>query len=192
LADTQSDAQLAAKTESGFIFKMSWADVMRATMFGTIVTLSKDIIRVPLHFPGHTSLWWMGILVLGKGLIRKFGAGIVMGIVSGVLAVLLGLGGQGMLVFFKYFIPGLMLDLVAPLFQNKLELPAVGAICGATISLIKMVTNLILGLILNLHMTFLVVGLGFTSVSHAVFGAAGGAIAALLIKQLRSRLTNWD
>ena len=55
-----------------------------------------------------------------------------------------------------------------------------------------MVVNLILGLALDLPMVFLTIGLGFSSVSHVIFGAAGGAIAAVLIKRLKPRLLSWD
>lgn len=175
-----------------FLFRLGLADVMRLTMFGTLIALAKDIFRIPMHLPGHTSIYWMGILVLGKGLIPKFGAGTIMGIVSGMLAVMLGLGKEGVFVFFKYFVPGVFLDFLAVIFLNRLESIWVGAICGALISLSKMLVNLVLGLALNLPMVFLTLGLGFTSVTHTIFGAIGGGIAAILIKRLKPRLTNWD
>lgn len=179
-------------TSEKFLFKLGLADVLRLTMFGTLIALLKDITRIPLHIPGHSSIFWMGILVLGKGLIPGFGAGMVMGGVSGVLAVLLGLGKEGVFVFFKYFVPGLVIDLIAPLFLNKLENPVAGALCGAIASLSKMAINLALGLLLKLPMVFLTIGLGVTSISHTVFGAAGGVIAAILIRRLKPRLKTWE
>lgn len=178
--------------KEGIIFKLKLADILRLTMFGTLVAIINDITRLPLHLPGHTSIFWMGILVLGWGLIPKFGAGMIMGIVSGVLAVFLGLGKEGVFVFFTYFAPGLLLDIIVPFFMYKLGNPAVGAICGALASLAKMVINLLLGIAMKLPMVFLALGLGFTSVLHAIFGAAGGVLAAFLIKRLKPRLTNWD
>ncbi|MDF9409516.1 MULTISPECIES: hypothetical protein [Pelotomaculum] len=175
-----------------FIFRLGLADVLRLTMFGTLISITKDITRLPLHLPGHTSIYWMGILVLGKGLIPKFGAGIIMGIVSGALAVLLGLGKEGVFVFFKYFVPGLLIDFLAPVFYNKLENPFVGAICGTLTSLSKLVANLVLGILLKMPMGFIALGLGFASASHVLFGAAGGLIAAVLIKRLRPRLSTWE
>ena len=181
-----------APVTDNFMFKLGLADVLRLTMFGTLLAVAKDITRLPVHLPGHTSIYWMGILVLGKGLIPKFGAGMIMGIVSGVLAVLLGGSKEGVLVFFKYFMPGLLLDCLVPLFNYKLESPVVGAICGALASLAKMAVNFSIGLLLKLPLAFLAVGLGMTSLSHVLFGGAGGAIAAVLIKRLKPRLSNWE
>jgi len=189
--DKKAEKDKAPGSEK-FMFKMGLADVLRLTMFGTLISTTKDIERVPLHLPGHTSIFWMGFLVLGKGLIPKFGAGIIMGVVSGILAVLLGLGKEGVFVFFKYFVPGLFIDVLTPFFDQKLETPVIGSICGALISLSKMIVNFVLGLLLKLPLFILTVGLGLTSLSHVLFGAAGGAIAALLIKRLRPRLSTWE
>lgn len=186
-----SEANKLNKTEK-FLFKLGLADILRLAMFGTLIAIVNDITRLPLHLPGHTSIVWMGILILGYGLIPKFGAGMIMGIVSGVLAVFLGLGKEGVFVFFKYFVPGLLLDFMAPLFKNKLESPVVAAICGIFTSLSKMTVNLLLGLLLKLPLVFLTLGMGFTSVTHVLFGAAGGVLAALLIKRLKPRLSNWE
>lgn len=175
-----------------FLFRMGLGDVLRLSMFGTLISLTNDIAKLPLQIPGHTSFQWMGILLLGKGLIPRFGAGIIMGIVSGVLAVMLGLGKEGIFIFWKYFIPGLCLDFIAPFFHHKLDSPIVAAICGAIASLSKLATTIVLALALKIPMGFLVLGLWFTSGSHIVFGVAGGLLAAILIKRLRPRLTSWE
>lgn len=175
-----------------FLLGLNLADTLRLTMFGTIIAVTNDVLRVPLHAPGHTSIWWMGILIIGKGLIRKFGSGTVMGIVSGILAVILGLGSEGVLVFFKYFVPGLLLDFLAIIFADKFENPIVGGICGAFTSLSKMFVNIILGVLLKVPMIFLTLGIGVTAVSHVLYGAAGGVLAVLIVKRLKPRLANWE
>lgn len=181
-----------SSSQERYMFKLRLGDILRATMFGSLAAVSNEILRLPLHMPGHTSIWWMGILLVGKGLVRKFGAGIIMGLVSGILAVVLGLGKEGIFVFFKYFVPGLLIDFLAPLFNFKLESMIVGAICGALTSLSKLAMNLVIGMLLNVPMLFLTLGLGFTSFAHVLFGAIGGVFAAIIIKRLKPRLSNWD
>lgn len=175
-----------------FIFGLNLADTLRLTMFGAIIAVLNDVLRLPLHMPGHTSIWWMAVLLMGKGLIRKFWSGTLMGIISGILAVILGLGSQGVLVFFKYFAPGLLLDFLSLFFANKFENPIVGGICGALASLSKMFVNIIVGIILKVPLIFLTLGIGFTAVSHVLYGAAGGIIAMYIVKRLKPRLINWE
>ncbi|MBY9081471.1 hypothetical protein KIH86_12230 [Paenibacillus sp. HN-1] len=181
-----------AKAPGRFLFRLGLADVLRFTMFGTMVSVVNDVTRLPLQLPGHTSVWWMGLLILGKGLIPKFGGGIIMGAVSGVLAVLLGLGKEGIFIFFKYLAPGLLLDIMSPLFFHRLGNPFVGVICGALTSLSKLLVSLLLGVLLDLPMGFLALGLGYSSLTHIVFGAIGGLIASMLIHRLKPRLTAWE
>ncbi|MEW9700385.1 hypothetical protein [Paenibacillus sp. SI8] len=188
----KSGTQGLTSTSRRFMFRLELADVIRFTMFGAMVAVSNDVTRIPFHLPGHTSIWWMGILILGRGLIPKFGGGIIMGAISGVLAVFLGLGKEGIFIFFKYFIPGLLLDLLAPIFFNRLHHPAVGFICGALISLSKLAAALALGAMFDFQVGFVTLGLGYSSVAHMIFGGIGGVIASLLMKRLKPRLTAWD
>lgn len=171
-----------------YIFKMTLADSLRATMFGTMDGFADNILHLPLHMPGHTSIWWMGILVVGKGVIGKFGSGIVMGIVSGLLAVFLGMGNTGVFEFLKYFIPGLLIDLLAPFYRYKLGNPFVGAICGALASLSKLAASIAVGLLVNTPLLFLTLGLGYVAFCHVIYGAIGGILAAIIIRQLKPRL----
>lgn len=175
-----------------YIFNLTLVDALRATMFGVLIAIVNDVLKMPIRMPGHTSIYWMGILILGKGLIKRHGCGIVMGTISGILAVALGIGKEGIFVFFKYFTPGLLLDVLAPLYLYKLEKPIVAAICGGLISLSKLVASIIIGLILNIPLLFLTLGLSYVAISHVIFGALGGVIASIGIKRLKTKLGNWD
>ena len=192
LKKTISADNMNSSEQGQFMFKMGLSDILRATMFGILTAVSTDILQLPLHMPGHTSIWWMGVLLLGKGLVRKNGSGIIMGIVSGILAVILGLGKEGMFVFFKYFIPGMLLDFLAPLYMYKLESMALGAICGALISLSKLAASIVVGMIINIPLIFLTLGLGYVAICHVIYGAVGGVLAAIILKRLKPRLSNWE
>lgn len=170
-----------------FIFRLGLVDTLRLTMVGTLISLATNIAKLHIHIPlpGHTSIYWMGLLVLGKGLIPKFGAGIIMGFVSGALAVLLAEGKESVFVFFRYFMSGLFLDFLPPVLSFKLESPVVGAICGALAGLVKLMVNIAVALLLKLPLAAVTMGLGIHVFSHVLFGAAGGAIASSLIKRLR-------
>lgn len=176
-----------------FIFNIGLADVIRLTMFGTLISVSRFVFQMPIGVPGHTSVYWMGLLILGKGLIPKFGAGTIMGIVSGILAIVFGLGKEGPLMAFKCIIPGMLLDFLAIVFFNKLESIWVGAIIGALISWSKLLTSIALGIILDIPMVFLAMGFGYATLLHVFFGAAGGMLAAVLIKRLKPWLSvSWQ
>jgi len=189
----KEDLTTDSKPVDSFIFNLGMADVIRLTMFGTLISVSRFVFHFPIGLPGHTSVYWMGLLILGKGLIPKFGAGTIMGIVSGLLAVVFGLGKEGPLLAFKCIVPGALLDILAILFFKKLESIWVGVIIGALISWSKLLTSIVLGVILDIPMVFLVMGFAYATLLHIVFGAAGGVLAAILLKRLKPRLAaSWQ
>lgn len=167
---------------------MALGDMLRATMFGTLAAVVNDVLHLPLHVPGHTSIWWMGILIVGKGTVKEFGSGLVMGTISGILAVVMGLGNEGFLVFLTYFIPGLVLDLLTWAFGQKLHSVVIGGIIGAVISVSKLAASLVVGVLAHAPMLFLTIGLGYTAIFHAIFGLIGGILAAVILKRLGPRL----
>lgn len=171
-----------------FLARMSLGEMIRATMFGTLTAVANDVLHIPLHVPGHTSTWWMGILIVGKGINKKFGSGIIMGIISGMLAVFMGMGHEGFLAFFTYLIPGLMLDLLALLFRGKAHTVMLSGCIGAIMSVSKLAANLAIGMLIQAPMFFLTIGLGLTAVFHALFGLIGGVLAAIILKRLEPRL----
>lgn len=192
LKDVTQAEEMNHSSQEGYMFNMKLTDVLRSTMFGALDAVSNDILHMPLQMPGHTSIWWMGILLVGKGIIPKFGSGIIMGIVSGILAVIFGLGKEGIFVFLKYFVPGLLLDFLAPLYRHKLDSVVVGAVCGALISVSKLAASMAVGVMVNIPLLFLTLGLGYVSICHVIYGAIGGILAAIIIKRLKPRLNNWD
>ena len=171
-----------------FMMRMDLADILRLSMLGTLVTLSTVLFRLPIGLPGHSSVYWMGLLILGKGLLPGMGSGAVMGLVSGVLAVMFGMGKGGLLVFFKYFAPGLVLDIVSILFMYRFNSIIVCGIIGAIISISKLLADLALGFLFHLPMGFIKAGLIYASVLHLVFGFIGGIAAWALIKRLKPRI----
>lgn len=174
--------------EKSFLANMTLAEMLRATMIGTLIAVTNDVLHMPLHIPGHTSIWWMSILLVGKGTVKKFGSGMIMGIVSGVLAVFMGMGREGFLVFLEYFTPGLMLDLLMLFFHQKLDSVIFSGCIGAVISISKLAANLAVGMLMRAPMLFLTIGLGLTAIFHALFGLIGGILAAVILKRLGPRL----
>ncbi|SPF45600.1 conserved membrane hypothetical protein [Candidatus Desulfosporosinus infrequens] len=193
MESTEKD-ELAAVLEApvdNFIFNIGLADVLRLSMFGTLISVSRFFLMLPMGIPGWTSVFWMGLLVLGKGLIPKFGSGTIMGIVSGLLAIVFGLGKEGPLLALKCIVPGMLLDVLAIFFLYKLGSLWVGAIIGALISFSKLLASMALGVMLNTPMVFLAMGFGYATLLHVIFGAIGGGIATVLIKRLKPRLVSF-
>ena len=154
-------------------------------LFAALVAVSKAFLRMPLHVPGHSGITWMAILLVGRALIHRPGAGTLLGFVSGVLAVAIVGGREGLLLWVKYLAPGVVMDIGAALSGERLDNPYVGLAVGAVANVAKLLSSLIVSLMLGIPAGYLVVGLGLAVTTHVVFGAIGGWLGTLVLRTLR-------
>ncbi len=160
-------------------------DLVVLALLAALIALSKAVLRVPIHVPGHTGITWMAILVVGRALVRKRWAGTILGLVSGILAVAVVGGREGLLLWLKYLTPGMVMDLAALLSAERLSNPVVGAIAGAVANTAKLVTSLIVSLALGIPTGYLALGLGLSATTHIVFGALGGWLGSTVFRLLQ-------
>jgi hypothetical protein len=160
-------------------------DLVVLALFAALVALSKVVLRMPLHVPGHSGITWMAILLVGRGLVRRPWAGTVLGFVSGIIAVAVVGGREGLLLWLKYLAPGAMMDLAALMSREHLGHPFVGAVAGAMANAAKLVTSLLVSLALGVPTGYLALGLGLSATTHVVFGALGGWLGTLVLRLLR-------
>ena len=160
-------------------------DLVVLALFAALVALSKVVLRMPLRVPGHSGITWMAILLVGRGLVRRPWAGTVLGFVSGIIAVAVVGGREGLLLWLKYLAPGAMMDLAALMSREHLGHPFVGAVAGAMANAAKLVTSLLVSLALGVPTGYLALGLGLSATTHVVFGALGGWLGTLVLRLLR-------
>lgn len=165
---------------SGFALR----ELVLLALIAGLLVLSKGLFRISIHVPGHTGIFWMALLVIAKGIVRRNGAGTLVGVVSGLLAVMLVPGQEGIFTWIKYAAPGIALDFLGMALPGGFAKPAQAAVMGALGNLAKLAAGYLLAVALGLPASFIVLGLGLSAVSHAAFGAAGGALGALLLQRL--------
>jgi hypothetical protein len=168
-----------------YVWSLTLRDLLVLVFAADLVVLGKGLMRVPLHVPGHSGLLIVCLFVVARGLVDKNGAGTIMGIVAGFLATVFGYGHDGLLEWTKYASMGVALDAATFLVGGRLTNLGVGLVVGALANLAKLGSMILVGVILGLPLTFLALGLGIAALSHAVFGALGGLLAAVLLRQLR-------
>ncbi len=151
---------------------------------GALVFVLKIALKVPIHVPGHSGIFWVIPIILGVGIVKKFGSGTYIGFISGILVSLFGLSGLYMFDFFEYLSMGMTIDFVGLLFSYAFDRPTVGFIAGAVGNIVKMVVNFAVQMVFGIPATFILIGIGLASVTHLVFGGLGGIFAALVLARL--------
>jgi ABC-type thiamin/hydroxymethylpyrimidine transport system permease subunit len=169
-----------AKKRGGF----SVGDITVMALVAVLIVVGKSLLRMPISISGHAGVLWIGALVVGRGVVRKPGAATVMGLVGGLLVALVQPSDAGLLFgVAKYMLPGLVLDVLFPLFGRfDRLLPAI--VAGATAHAAKVAVDLLQGLVAGLPTNILFAGLTLDLVAHIAFGALGGLLGALVLRAL--------
>lgn len=153
----------------------------------TGVVLSGLYLRMPLHLPGHRVLPLAFFLLLGRTSASRSYAGTAIGLLSGGLALSVGLEPHGLMHGVKYMIAGGIIDaayLLVPLATTSWILGALaGGIAGASWLPIGLAFDRITGIDADVTLRFA----WFKIISAICFGVAGGAIGPALTRRLRDR-----
>ena len=126
----------------------------------------------------------MALLIVGRGIVRRPTAGTYIGLITGIVAVAIVPGKEGVLTAVKYIVPGITVDVMTPLFRGRLDRPVPAALIAATAHVAKLMSALLMGVALGIPSGFLALGLGFAAFTHAGFGVLGGLLGAVVLSRL--------
>jgi hypothetical protein len=154
-------------------------------LFSGLVVVAKISLRLPLQMPGHSGLFWMAIVIAAAGIVPKRGAASLVGLTSGILAAMLGLGDLGALnTFMSYALLGVGTDLTLLLVGNPENL--VSAILAGTLGhLAKFLVKWGFATLTGAPAGFVALGLARSIAGYIIFGALGGVLGALTLQALR-------
>lgn len=161
---------------------------MQEAIFAGLTALSIVLTRVVLDFhikvPGHTMFLVTFLLFAGRGCIRRPHAGMVIAALVGLLSLLTGPGKSGPLIFFKFFLPGLTLDLGLLLFPRALQRAWSSGLLGAAASFSRFPVQLAVDLLLGMGTVVAVQHSLLKTASGTLFGLLGGLLAPVVINRL--------
>lgn len=154
-------------------------------LFAALVVVAKIALRLPLQLSGHSGLFWMAIVIVAAGVVPKFGSASLVGLSSGIIAAMMGMGDLGALnTFLSYTLLGAGTDLALLLLGDVENLVTAG-IAGAFGHFCKLLIKWALGTLTGAPVGFVALGLAKAVLSYLIFGALGGILGALTLKALR-------
>ncbi len=160
-------------------------ELVLLALFAVLVVVAKVALRLPLQMPGHSGIFWMAILLVASGVVRKPGATSLVGLTSGILAAFLGMGDFGALnTLLSYTAIGVGVD-VALLLLRDAENLLVASLVGIIGHMGKFLVKSVLGALSGAPLGFVALGQVRAVVGYVVFGALGGLLGALTLQALR-------
>jgi hypothetical protein len=174
-----------AAGRQAYVWSLTLRDLLLISLIAALCMLAKQVLRVPISVPGHSGVLWVALYVICRGLVDKRGTGILLGVVAGVLAQFAGFGHQGPFEWTKWVTAGIVLEMLTLVIPGDLRDLSKAAVVGAALHLGKLAALTLAGLVLRIPVALLLLGLGWSATTHVVFGAIGGVLGALALRQLR-------
>jgi len=154
-------------------------------LVAVMVLIAKTVLRMPIKVPGHGGVLWIAALLIGRSVVRYPGAATLMGLLGGTLVAIFQPGDSAM--FFtvaKYVLPGMVLDVLAPLFDERFDQMLPAMLAGGAAHASKVVVDLVQGVAAGVPRNLLMAGFTVELVLHIAFGALGGLVAAIVLRAL--------
>lgn len=150
-----------------------------------LVYVLMTYFKTPMKWPGHMAILWVIPFIIGISVTKKFGSGIFIGILAGLLLGTIGMAAKGVLEVFEYTAMGFTMDILALVFRGHLGNVLVGCIMGAFGSFDKMLVNYYITSIIGLNANILIAGIGIAGTISLIFGGAGGVISSAIINRIQ-------
>jgi len=148
---------------------------------GAVAAVAKNA-SLPLGIPGHSAILWLAPLIAGRAMIRRDGAGTLMGISLALWGLPIGLNNGIVHNLGLYGFTGLALDLSARLPHINIRNPFGAIFCGAVAHMIKFCFLMTAALTSSVTTHFMIFGILKSAGLHLAFGAAAGLIGWLVYK----------
>lgn len=152
--------------------------------FSVFVAFSKGYLRVPLHVPGHSAIYVIPLLLLGRLASRNRLGGMGIGCLSGGMMAFLGIGGGFLLAIPRYFLMGAIIDVLLWR-EGTQKSMAILVAAGAFANAAKFFIGMVIATLVGIPAFFIQIGMTYSLVTHLVFGAVGGIIAFGILKLIR-------
>ena len=180
-----TDPVQTTATDKGPAHRFSTFELVLLALFAALIVAANVAFKLPLKMPGHSGLVWMALLVMAAAIVAKPGSVAIVGVFSGGIAALSGMGDKGALdTMLSYTAAGVGVEVVR-LVVGSLSRPLACVVAGAAGNLTKLAVKTGLDLWIGIPAGFVVLGRMYPLLTYTLFGVVGGYLGFLVVDGLR-------
>jgi len=166
--------------------KLQLKDSLFLGFCAVFILFTKAILRLHLNIPGHAMFFTIFFLMLARACVPYKLSATFVGFLSGIMAVVLGMGKGGPLILIKFLLPALVIDagafFIPAVFQSFVLCVLIAVIAGST----KFVSTYIVDSLIGMDKTVLVQHAFIKSIGGIAFGVAGSLLIPPVMRKLKS------
>lgn len=173
-------------TERVYIWRhFSLREALLLGFCATFIVLTRAGLRLHLHLPGHVMFFTMFFYLLARGCVPKIGSATLVGTITSLAGVLLGMGNGGPMVLVKFLLPAIVVEaagIVSPAFvTSMLACAAVGILASA----LRAGATSALEWFVGMEEEVIIRKAVITAVMNGVWGGLGALAVPSVVRRLR-------
>jgi hypothetical protein len=167
--------------------RFSLKDALFLGFCAVLIIAVRAALRLHLKIPGHSMLFTLFFLLLARGCVRNNLAASFTALLTGIMAVILGIGKGGPLILIRYLLPALVVDAMAlvlsdALFQSMLLCMLTAVLAAST----RFLSDAAMDLLAGMEFSVVLRHAGLQTASNVLFGAVGALGVPTVIRKLRA------
>jgi hypothetical protein len=174
------------KTETFLWNRFTLREAIYLGFCAVFIIITRVMLTLHLKIPGHAMFFCMFFLMLGRGSVPKTGAATIVGLISGILGALLGLGKEGPLVALKFLIPGVVVDIGGIIYPGFASSFFASAILGAIASSTRFIMFLVVEWLIGMEKELILGHAAVSLILYIIFGGLGSLMVPPVIKRLKA------
>lgn len=169
-----------------FLWNFTLREAMLLGFCATFIVLTRAALRLHFSLPGHSMFFLMFFLLMSRAAVPKPGSSTLVGLISGLVCMLLGMTKMGPLIIANFILPAIIVDGACALFPAALNRWSACLAIGLLASVSKNFSAIGLDLLLGMEREIILQHVLVTTAGSALFGGAGSLLAPPVIKRLRA------
>lgn len=152
----------------------------------TFIVITRAGLMLNLKIPGHVMLFMAFFLILSRGCVPKIGAPTLVGLISGIVSILIGMGKSGPLTMVKFLFPAIIVDIAGMIYPRFPTSYLASIIVGLLLSAGRSLTTTGIEYAVGMETEIVLQKAAIMAFSHALFGSIGSALVPPIIKRLKA------
>jgi hypothetical protein len=152
----------------------------------TFIVLTRAALRLHLSLPGHSMFFLMFFLIMARGCVPKVGATTLVGLISGLVCLMLGMAKMGPLILANFVLPAIVVDVAGAVYPRLVASYLACLLVGMLAAASKNVSGMGIDLLMGMEKDVVLQHLVITTVSSAIFGALGSLLVPPVVRRLQA------
>jgi len=170
------------------LFVEAFAPVI-ATFFSAdreLQALTVTALRIHFSLPGHSMFFMMFFLIISRACVPKIGAATLVGLISGLVCMMLGMTKLGPLIVANFVLPAIIVDIGGAVYPRMVTSWAACLLVGIVASASKNVSGIGIDFLMGMETEIILQHAIITTFSSVFFGVLGSLLALPVVRRLQA------